>query len=83
MGYFSIMGTIIIGNYIVISHNAVATVQWLSETYLFVLYFIFSASPKTIEVIMLKFSGIPTYNCNLSPSIKSINPCQLIHFHRC
>ena len=31
--------------------------------------FMFVNSPKTIGSILFKFSGIPSYNCNLSTSI--------------
>lgn len=39
---------------------------------LFVLYFMYSNSPKDIEDIedtLLKFNRIPRHNCNLNPSI--------------
>ena len=60
VGYFCTMGAITMGNL----DNAI--VKWGIPIYLL---FYIQKFPENYRGIMLKFSGIPGYNCNLSPSI--------------
>lgn len=52
--------------------------KWGIPVYL-VCYILF---PKMLGDVVFKFREISKYNCNLSPSIKSMKLCQLVHLSK-